>query len=238
MILSYPQSLMHPTSRPLLLNKLLGLGNDRKWVSFDDNKVYFAKKVIIPTATRCGHGQPMALRLIRDKIIANIPIVLNETLERFWLQYPGTREGERTIIILQKRTTRSVLNHDDLLDALNATFAHCCTVIVFLDTEPLEGYVVMHHQARVIVGPHGAGLSNVLFATPSAALIEIHPKVGNHINGQVNECHQSTARSLGLESRLLVQESGESYPRSFTVDVQSVIDTVRELLRSLASLEP
>jgi len=72
------------------------------------------------------------------------------------------------------------------------TFAHCCTVIVFLETEPLEEYIVMHHQARMIVGPHGAELSNILFATPSAALIELHPKVGNYLDGRVNECHQST----------------------------------------------
>ena len=237
-ILSYPLSLMYPTSRPWLLNKLLGLGNDRKWVPFDDHKVYFAKKLIIPTATRCGHGQPMALRLVRDKITANTPIVLNETLERFWLQYPGTRLGQRTIIIVQKRSTRSLLNHDDLLRALKTAFADCCTVIEFLGTEPMENYIVMHHQAKVIVGPHGAGLSNILFAQPNAALVEIHPKVGNSLNGQVNECHQSTARSLGLESRMLVQESGESYPSSFEVDVQSVIDTVRELLQSLRSSKP
>jgi capsular polysaccharide biosynthesis protein len=67
----------------------------------------------------------------------------------------------------------------------------------------------MHHLAKVIVGPHGAGLSNILFAPPTAALVEIHPKIGN-INGtQRNVCHQMTARSLGLESRMLVQESEE-----------------------------
>lgn len=139
---------------------------------------------------------------------------------------------------MQKRSTRSLLNHNDLLDALKTAFDNCCTVIEFLGTEPMENYIVMHHQAKVIVGPHGAGLSNILFAQPNAALVEIHPKVGNSLNGQVNECHQSTARSLGLESRMLVQESGESYPSSFEVDVQSVIDTVRELLQSLRSSKP
>lgn len=234
-ILSYPHSLMYPTSRSSLLNKLLGLGNDRKWVSYDDNTVYFIRNLIIPTATRCGHGQPRALRLIRDRIIANTPVVLKADLERFWLKNPEVRAGEKATILVQKRTTRSLINHDDLVDALQSAFATCCTVIEFRGTEPLEEYIVMHHQAKIIVGPHGAGLSNILFAPPTASLVEIHSKAGNHGGKQINRCHQSTAKSLGIEYRMLIQESGESFGSNFMVDVQSVIDSVRELLANFTS---
>jgi hypothetical protein len=229
-VLSYPQSLTQPTSREWLFNRLLGLGKSRKWIPFDEDKAYFAKKVFIPTATRCGNGQPRALTLIRDTIYGNVPIVLGETLDKFWVRYPEIHTGGNLLIVVQKRVSRSLLNHDDLVEALKTEFVNCCTVIEFLGSEAMEECIVMHHHARVIVGPHGAGLSNVVFAPSDAALVEIHPKAGNVNGTQINLCHQSTAKSLGLETRMLVQTSGGIWGSSFLVDVESVVNTVRELL--------
>ncbi|EWM20197.1 Glycosyltransferase AER61, uncharacterized [Nannochloropsis gaditana] len=232
-ILSYPQSLMRPTSRIQIWNKLLGLGDDRKWVPFEENTVYSVKKLFIPTATRCGRGQPKALRLIRDRIFDKVPSVLGKTLEQFWAKYPQIRDAEKMLIVVQKRSSRSLLNHDKLVEALASEFADRCTVVEFLGSESMEEAIVMHHQAKVIVGPHGAGLSNSLFARVDAALVEIHPKVGNFNGTGVNRCHQWTAKSLGLETRMLVQSSGQEFGCSFFVDVQSVVGTVHELLDGL-----
>jgi hypothetical protein len=119
-ILSYPQSLMTPTSRVRLWNEILGLGPDREWEPYDDDVAYFANTVVVPTATRCGHGQPSALRLVRDRILANAPSVLRGTIDRFRSRHPDVHAGERTLIVVQKRASRRLLNHDDLVAALTS----------------------------------------------------------------------------------------------------------------------
>lgn len=230
-IISYSSSLMQPDSRIPLLNALLDLGHDRKWVPFRDKTALFIKKALIPTATRCGIGQPRALRRVHEKILKRIPTVLGGTLQRFWSRNPGTRTGEKKVIVVHKRAWRSLINHESLVAALRTEFSACCIVIEFLGSEPMEEYIIMHHSAKIIVGPHGAGLSNVIFAPNDAALVEIHPKVGNVDGTQVNECHQITAKALNLKTRMLVQTSGDWFGEDFSVHVPPVIEAVRDFLQ-------
>ena len=91
----------------------------------------------------------------------------------------------------------------------------------------MEETIVLHRQAGIIVGPHGAGLSNALFARPDAALIEIHPEIADGTG--LNLCHQRTARALGLRSTMLVLGAANNYWDSFAADVPSIVDAVREV---------
>jgi hypothetical protein len=222
-ILSYPQSLMTPTSRVYLWNNLLGLAHGQKWEPYDDDVAYHARTLVIPTATRCGHGQPGALRLLRDRIFANAPHVLRDTIERFRTRHPGVLEGDRTLVVVQWRAYRRLLNHDDLVAALASEFSKACTVIEFFGNETMEETIVLHHNAGIVVGPHGAGLSNILFARSDASMIEIHPVIADGTG--LNFCHQRTAHALGLKSTLLVQGRAKNYWDSFEADVHRTLST-------------
>lgn len=147
---------MTPTSRVRLWNEILGLGPDREWEPYDDDVAYFANALVVPTATRCGHGQPRALRLVRDRILVNAPSVLRGTIDRFRSRHPDVHSGETTLIVVQKRASRRLLNHDDLVAALTLEFSNAsrrCTVIEFLGNETMEETIVLHRQAGIIVGP-------------------------------------------------------------------------------------
>ena len=231
-ILSYPQSLITPRSRGYLWNNLLGLPHGQKWEPYGDDVTYHARTLVIPTATRCGHGQPGALRLLRDRIFANAPHVLRDTIDRFHARHPGVLEGERTIIAVQWRAYRRLLNHDDLVAALASEFSNACTAIEFFGNETMEETIVLHHNAGIIVGPHGAGLSNILFARSDTAVIEIHPVIADGTG--LNFCHQRTAKALGLKSTMLVQGRAKNYWDSFEADVPAIVGVVRELLDGIA----
>jgi capsular polysaccharide biosynthesis protein len=74
-------------------------------------------------------------------------------------------------------TVRRIVNEEPLVKAL-APFgfeAVCCGGMSFADQ------VRLFSEAKIIVGPHGGGLTNIVFAQPGATVIEVFPP--SYING-------------------------------------------------------
>ena len=60
--------------------------------------------------------------------------------------------------------------------------------------KPLPGYedtVKMFYRAKLIVAPHGAGLSNILFSQPGSTVVEVL------CNPRPNPCYKDVALALG-----------------------------------------
>jgi tetratricopeptide (TPR) repeat protein len=53
--------------------------------------------------------------------------------------------------------------------------------IVFMEDEPLEKQIAIVSDAKVIVAPHGAGLTNILFAPAGRILVELIPQSYQHL---------------------------------------------------------
>jgi capsular polysaccharide biosynthesis protein len=81
--------------------------------------------------------------------------------------------------------------------------------------------VKLFSAAECIVAPHGAGLTNIVFAPPGAHLVELfHPDAKA-------VCYQELAGLCGLRySRLTGQRSGSPKTADFTIDVQELLDLV------------
>ena len=88
----------------------------------------------------------------------------------------------------------------------------------------LDDDIRLFHRARVVVGVHGAGLTNMLFCAPGAAVVEL---------GVTEPCcgmYRHMARALGL--RYAAHELGQSafHLSHVHVDVASVARLVRQAL--------
>jgi capsular polysaccharide biosynthesis protein len=81
----------------------------------------------------------------------------------------------------------------------------------------------------VIIGPHGAGLANMIFSRRNAGVVELHQTRGTYSKGRPNRCHQNTAKAAGLRYRMLIQKDGSNFT-DFTVNVSEAVEAVRELL--------
>lgn len=69
---------------------------------------------------------------------------------------------------------RSILNHDELAVWLRARVAEPLRFHdVRLEELPLERQVSLFRSARLVVGQHGAGLSNAVWMEPGATLVEL-----------------------------------------------------------------
>ena len=83
-------------------------------------------------------------------------------------------ESKRDIIVYVSRKTeptRRVSNEDQLLRSIRASFPGT-PVLVYEDAMSPEASISLFQRAKVVLGPHGAGLSHILFSAPGTAVIE------------------------------------------------------------------
>src|SRR6185312_13514499 len=86
-------------------------------------------------------------------------------------------------------------------------------------------------QASMIVGAHSAGLVNLTFASPGAAVVELFPA------GGVNDCYWKLAESVpGLEYRYVLGLGGPepvSHSELLVSDIQADIPAIGRMLDDL-----
>lgn len=85
--------------------------------------------------------------------------------------FPGPAAGSVLYVRRRRGVIRSVLNEEAVVDALRRAFGR--VVIIDPAAMPLGEQVACMAQAKVVVTPHGAQATNLLWANAPSALIEI-----------------------------------------------------------------
>lgn len=153
---------------------LLGVDPARR-LPFDGGE-WDVERLYVPSP---GSFAPHELRWVRARALAG-------------LEAPPGAAG-LLYVTRADATTRRVLNEAEVVGALQARGFE----VVSLTGMPFREQVRRFAGARVVVGPHGAGLTNVLFAPPGAALVELTPA------DAVNHCFWLMANGLGLRYTFL-----------------------------------
>lgn len=86
------------------------------------------------------------------------------------------RTGELLYVSRNESSMRRILNENDLLPGLRDMGFQVISPGKLSLTEQIEAF----RNARVVLAPHGAGLTNILFCRPNTTLIEIFPEGGVH----------------------------------------------------------
>lgn len=106
------------------------------------------------------------------------------------LGVPEREEGTRRLYVSRSRAShRRVSNEDEVLATLDSLGFEC----VLTEDMTLEEQISLFSQAQFIVGLHGAGLTNVLFAPRRARVLEFM----SPLPGYVNACYYSLASAVG-----------------------------------------
>lgn len=115
---------------------------------------------------------------------------------------------------------RPLANEGELVAAL-ATRGF---VPVRLETHPLADQIALFAHAEIIVAPHGAGLTNLVFAQPGTRVLELM------MDGWVNWCFRYLAVLFGLSYDCLPgrqqQDQGWVHGRAWTVSIFHVLAAV------------
>ena len=132
---------------------------------------------------------------------------------------PPPKPWRRILISRQQCTRRRCLNEDQLLAVLAPFgFEQYC----------LEGLSVMEQlrlfsESALIVGPHGAGFSNLVACAPAASVVELIPRPG------VFSHYYIMADVLGLSHGHLLANSCDEQNDDFTIAPADLMELLREM---------
>lgn len=95
-------------------------------------------------------------------------------------------------VIIKRDGVRSIINHNELLHTLQNIFGRN-SVVVFYANETLVIVLIYFTYAKLIVGPHGAGLSHIIISDYNAIVLEFLSIQG------LNQCFSGLALKLGIK---------------------------------------
>ena len=174
-------------------------------------RVFYAPHVFVPSTTPCAGGGPQTLAL-RDLMHTHL------------VPPSPPSDQQRSILLIERlRNRRALRNHREVLAALRQRFSDRLDVVVHTGGEAWIEQQRMFARALVVVGPHGAGMSNIVSCRPDAALVEVHMK-------DPNLCYLCAALALCMRYAAV-------HPAAFThegmvADVPALLDAIERVLNS------
>ena len=118
-------------------------------------------------ATRHAHLAPA--RLVVSSFHGGISRVKTDFLFRRLTAHVGPWAGPAPRIFIARRGARSIVNEREVLRALRPLGFERHR----LEGMPLSEQISLFHRAECVIGPHGAGLTNLAFCRPRTKVIEI-----------------------------------------------------------------
>jgi len=127
--------------------------NIKNTLNFDKPTFENVKESYEQQYIECGNPSPQKIQLIRDVVCKKVSF---------------TRT--KGILIFRREAVRKILNSSDVLDMLKRVFPTLEWVV--FDVLPFDETVTLFSSAAVVVAPHGAGLTNMLFSDSGIRILE------------------------------------------------------------------
>ncbi len=123
------------------------------------------------------------------------------------------RPWRRIYLSRNNANTRRCLNEEQLISALVPYgFQSYC-----LESLPVEEQLRLFSESSVVVGPHGAGFTNMIACAPSAAIIELLPRPGNFSH------YYAMADQLELQHGHLLGTDFDANSNNFIIDPDQLV---------------
>jgi capsular polysaccharide biosynthesis protein len=131
-----------------------------RWFGINNDIVFnvphHTKEIIEQPYIECGNPSPQKIQLLRDVIEQKVSFA-----------------KDIGILIYRREPYRTIINHDEVLKMLKDKYPHIEWHV--FDRLSIEETANLFSKARVIVGPHGAGFTNMIFAPKGIDIIEFMP---------------------------------------------------------------
>lgn len=148
---------------------------------------------------------------------------------------PPPRVPSLTLIVRRRTGEKNVgriLQDEKALESTMAQCTMCESKTIDLATMTFPEQLAALRHSNVIVGVHGAGLNNIMFAAEEAVLIEIHPhyRMDRHFRNaaRMSGKHYMPMRSL---EQVTCQGSSDNVPVN-AAEFREVLDGAVRLARS------
>lgn len=158
-----------------------------------------------------------------------IPLWMKKALREIFLPKISVQNKayERIYISRKKASLRRVRKEEELIAALQGLGF---TSVLLEDLSPQEQASIFN-QARVIIGPHGSGLANLIFTEPGYHLIELD----HGIDPPRSFYKRMTELTAGLYHPYYVDQVSENrLEEDMTLDLSAFLAFVRRVLEPLS----
>lgn len=183
--------------------QILGISEDRL-IKVPRDIMIECKDLIVPVVVR---GTPLLTQGVKW---------FRKKLDR----YLGSPDGSHIYISRKGSVKRIMTNEKDVLKLLAK---YNFTVVVPHELS-FEEQVKVFSRASIIVGPHGAGLVNAIFAPEGAHLIELSNKIISFVTD-----FEDVALSIPLEYTKLISKVVKVYPDKIGHDFHDYVVDVQKL---------
>ncbi len=123
--------------------------------------------IYMPQNSNCGNPFFFSLHLLS--------LHLRPSIHRRSCQFQGT-SNKYNIILIKRSTKRYFRKHNEILKELQkVSIDYSATITVFDDRHlpTFDETIKLFNEAAMVIAPHGAGLSNVIFSEPGTVVIEV-----------------------------------------------------------------
>lgn len=177
-------------------------------IYFDESRKVKLKKLIVPAHTAPpGNFNPAVLQNLRTKFLQHIN---------------KTNRKRRIYISRSKAPKRKVTNENEL----TAVFKKYNIELIHFEDLSMMEQIQVCSEVELIVGLHGAGLTNMLFMQENSAVLELRNN-----DDRTNNCFFSMSSALNL-NYFYLQNSGDSND----THVANIVVNPDELERTLCTI--
>jgi len=172
---------------------------------------------LLPEPTPCGTPPAVLLQLLRRTILLK-----NDNFGIHRLLDPSV---ECRILIIRRKATRRITNHDDLILGIKNYFT-TCAIHVHTGDESTIQQMTLFRSSSLVIAPHGAGLTNIIACRKRTLVFEFLVP-GYH----VNICYMSMSFKLQL-NYISMAVVGGSYGGTMTVNINDAMALLKSVSRS------
>jgi hypothetical protein len=122
---------------------------------------------------------------------------------------------------------RKVINEEDLIKSLKTKNFE----IIRSEKLSFKEQVELFQSAKIVIAPHGAGLTNITFCNPNATIIEIFPP------NYINQCFWTVASHCNLdyhyylgEGNVLQEDYSHDMAQDIIIDVNKFITSFENII--------
>ena len=201
------------------LESLWLLGYDEKnFILWNYSRIQI-EKLILPSFCRSSAAgiSPRTCRWLRQHMLNGIDHLNNQVHEKEF--------SSRVLISRRKASRRRVINESEVIDAL----APLGFVAYALEELTFSEQVKLFSQAEFVIGPHGAGMTNMIFS-PKLKIIELFNRNSQYFQPVFFSLSQALGHEYGLLKGSPSPESHLTRNDDLVVEIGQLLDLAELML--------